>query len=344
MLGLMDRRDDSADMKEASLHMGTRFVHGRSRLLVVLMLTASTVALLADSALSATPTRPTVATGSVSSVTYSSAILHGEVNAKGVATNYVFQYGTTSAYGTQSPLAPAGNGTIAIRVSQAIAGLQPGTIYHYRVVAVSSAGTTDGTDQTFTTAKIPLSVQLVGAPNPVVFGSPFFVEGRLSGTGAASHEIVLQANPFPYLAGFRTVGNPEVTNSIGGFSFPYVGLLENGQLRVVTVGRPVVVSPVVVESVAVRVSFHVRRARRRGFVRLFGTIAPAEVGALVGFQLLRPGKSVNEGGTSVAAGTASVSRFSAVVRLRHRGLYRALIKVSNDGGHVSNYSEPILVR
>jgi hypothetical protein len=28
-------------------------------------------------------------------------------------------------------------------------------------------------------------------------------------------------------------------------------------------------------------------------VRLFGTVAPAEVGALVGFQLLRPGRSVN---------------------------------------------------
>jgi len=123
-----------------------------------------------------------------------------------------------------------------------------------------------------------------------------------------------------------------------------VDLLENAQLRVVTVGKPVVVSPVVVESVAVRVSFHVRRACRRGFVRLYGTVAPAEVGALVGFQLLRPGRSVNEGGTAVRAGTASVSRFRAVVRLRHRGLYRALIKVSNDGGHVSNYSEPILIR
>jgi len=58
---------------------------------------------------------------------------------------------------------------------------------------------------------------------------------------------------------------------------------------------------------------------------------------------LRPGKSVNEGGTAVTAGTASVSRFRAVVRLRHRGLYRALIKVS-DGAHASNCSEPILRR
>jgi hypothetical protein len=57
-----------------------------------------------------------------------------------------------------------------------------------------------------------------------------------------------------------------------------------------------------------------------------------------------PGRSVNEGGTAVRAGTASVSRFSAVVRLRRRGLYRALVKVSNDGGHFSNYSEPILIR
>jgi hypothetical protein len=86
------------------------------------------------------------------------------------------------------------------------------------------------------------------------------------------------------------------------------------------------------------------RAHRRGYVRLYGTVAPAQVGALVGFQLLRPGKSVNEGGTAVTAGTASVSRFRAVVRLRHRGLYRALVEVTSDGGHVSNYSEPILIR
>jgi hypothetical protein len=292
----------------------------------------------------ATSSAPIATTEGYSSVTYSSAILYGWVGAHGQLTSYVFQYGPTSAYGAQTPLAPAGNGTISIRVSQAVTGLQPNTTYHYRIVAISPAGTTDGKDHTFKTPKVPLSVQIVGAPNPVEFGSSFFVEGTLSGTGASTHEVVLQANPFPYLGGFKTVGNPEVTNSAGGFSFPFLGLSENAQLRVVTVGKPVVVSPVVVENVAVRVSFHVHRARRRGYVRLYGTVAPAEVGALVGFQLLRPGKSVNEGGTSVTAGTASVSRFSAVVRLRRRGLYRALIKVLDDGAHVSNYSEPILIR
>jgi hypothetical protein len=289
------------------------------------------------------PMPPSVTTGGTSNVTYSSAILYGFVNARGQATNYFFQYGTTKGYGAQSPLAPAGNGTITIKVSQAVTGLRPFTTYHYRIVAVGPGGAKTGGDRAFTTPKVPLSLAIAAAPNPVVFGNPFLIEGNLLGTGASTHEIVLQVNTFPYLGGFKNVGNPEVTNSTGGFSFPVLGLLENAQLRVVTVGKPLVYSPVVTETVAVRVSFHVRRAHRHGYVRFYGTVAPAEVGAQVGFQFLRPGKSVNEGGTVVRPGTATVGSFSGRMRLRHRGLYRALVKVS-DGGHVSNYSEPILVR
>ncbi len=289
------------------------------------------------------PLPPAVVTGGVSNVTYSSAILGGYIAARGQVTNYVFQYGPTKSYGAQSPLAPAGNGTVTIKVTQAVVGLQPGITYHYRIVAASAGGTTKGGDRAFTTPKIPLSLAIAGAPNPVVFGNPFFVEGTLSGTGASTREIVLQANPFPYLGGFRNVGNPEVTLPNGTFSFAFPGLTENAQLRVVTVGGKEIVSPVVTELVAVRVTFHVRRTRRHGVFHLYGTVAPAEVGAQVGFQLLRPGKSVNEGGTIVKPGTATVSKFSSRRRIRHKGLYRALIKIA-DGAHVSAYSEPILVR
>jgi hypothetical protein len=287
---------------------------------------------------------PSASTGSVSNVTFSSAILDGSVDPRGQETNYVFQYGPTRSYGSQTPLSPAGNGTKTIRVSQAVTVLQALTTYHYRIVAGSPAGTTKGQDRTFTTPEIPLSVAITGVPNPVVFGDSFLVEGTLSGTGAGNHEIVLQANPYPYSGGFKIVGNPEVTNPAGGFSFPFLGLLENAQLRVVTVGKQEVSSPVVLENVAVRVSFHARSVGRPGFVRLYGTVTPAEVGALVGFQLLVPGhRSVNEGGTSVKAGTPTVSKFSRVVRVHRRGVYRALIQVPA-GSHVSNYSTPILVR
>jgi hypothetical protein len=109
------------------------------------------------------------------------------------------------------------------------------------------------------------------------------------------------------------------------------------------VGKPLVSSPVIIEGVAFRVSLHTHSVGRRGFARLYGTVAPAEVGALVGFQLLKPGhNSANAGGTVVKAGTSTVSSFSRTVRVRP-GLYQALVKIS-DGAHVSAYSAPILIR
>ncbi|HEX3519046.1 MAG TPA: fibronectin type III domain-containing protein [Solirubrobacteraceae bacterium] len=308
-----------------------------SVLLGVLILPASAVA-------SGAP--PGVSTTGASGVTYSSATLYAYINPHGLATTYAFQYGTTAGYGGETPLAPAGNGTISIKLSQVATGLQPGTAYHFRVVGVNSAGTSDGKDRTFKTAPVPLSVQIAGVPNPVAFGNPFLVEGHLSGTGSANHEVVLQANPYPYLGGFKIVGNPEVTSSTGGFSFPYVGLLENAQLRVVAVsqsGKPEQVSPVVTENVAVKVSFHARRAQRRDYEYLYGTVAPAEVDARVGFQLLQPGRSLNEGGTIVKAATPTTSSFGRIVRVRRPGLYRALVLIS-DGAHVYSYSDPLLVR
>ncbi len=292
----------------------------------------------------AAPAAPAASTGGVSSVSYSSAVLNGSVKPQGQETNYVFEYGATHSYGSRTPLAPAGNGTTTVTVGQTVGGLQPLTTYHYRIVASSPGGTTKGSDRSFTTPAIPLSVAITGVPDPVVFGSTFLVDGTLSGTGSGSHEIVLEANPFPYLGGFTVVGNPEVTTATGGFSFAYLGLLENAQLRVVTVGSPEVSSPVVVESVAVRVTLQAHSVSRRGFVRLNGTVTPPEVGALVGFQLLMPGhRSVNEGGTAVRSDTSTFSRFSAVIRVHRRGLYSALIEVK-DGSHVAGNSSPVLVR
>lgn len=287
---------------------------------------------------------PSVSTSSVSGVTYSSVTLSGYVNPHGQATTYAFQYGTTAGYGSQTPLSAAGSGNSSTKVSQGVTGLAPDTLYHYRIIASSANGKTLGNDRTFTTAKVPLSLAIVGSPNPAVFGSPFTVEGTLSGTGAANHEVVLQANQYPYTAGFKQLGNAEVTNSIGGFSFPVVGLTQNTQLRVQTVGGTKITSPVLTENIAVKISFHAQRTHKHGVWRLYGTVTPSEVGALIGFQLLRPGhKSVNEGGTAVKADTTTVSRFSRRVHVRHHGLYRALIVVK-DGAHVSNYSEPVLIR
>jgi hypothetical protein len=284
----------------------------------------------------------TASTGGASNVTFSSAVLHGSVNPGGAPANFAFQYGTSRHYGAQTPLAVAGSGTSSVRVSEAVHGLRPDTTYHYRLLAFGTT-TAAGRDRTFKTAKVPLSLAIAAVPNPVPFGGAFLLEGNLSGTGAAGRRVVVKTNPFPYGGAFKPYGNSQLTSPTGGFSFFIAGLLQNTRLLVATTGKPVITSPVLLESVSVRVAFHVRHTRRAGFVRFYGTVAPAEVGAQVGFQLLRAHhRSVNQGGTAVTPGTPTVARFSRVVHIRHHGLYRALVKIS-DPSHVSGYSRPILV-
>lgn len=293
------------------------------------------------------PKPPVATTLGASSVSYTAATLNARIDARGVETSFYFQYGTTTAYGAQTAPAPAGAGSHAMKVSQTItSGLSPDITYHYRVVAVSANGSSVGRDRTFKTPKIPLSLTATATPNPVEFGKSVVVEGTLAGTEGPGKEVVLQSNPFPFTSpvGFQTIGEPVVTSSTGSFVFPAMTLQQSTQLRVVTLGTPVVVGEVIPECVMVRVSFHVRRMHRRGYFRLYGTETPAAVGAQVGFQLIHRGRaSVNESGTVVRAAKHS-SRFgvfSRVVHLRHYGRYAALVQA--EGANAPGYSNSIVI-
>ena len=114
---------------------------------------------------------------------YSSAVLNGSVSNDGQGGAYFFQYGTTSKFGLTTPVQPLAPSTSKVHISQAITGLQAFTTYHYRLVVTGAAA---ANTVAFTTPKIPLSVAIVAVPNPVTYGSPFTVEGTLSGTGAAT--------------------------------------------------------------------------------------------------------------------------------------------------------------
>lgn len=96
---------------------------------------------------------PAVVTGPVATLTTTSAELTGTINAVGAQSTYHFEYGTTAAYGSRIPAdeATAGSGRTPRTVSRTVTGLQPGTTYHYRLVARNAAGQTAGADRTFTT-------------------------------------------------------------------------------------------------------------------------------------------------------------------------------------------------
>jgi hypothetical protein len=313
----------------------------RSALAGVVLIAALTLT-TPVAAYSATPGRPTVRTGAAQQVSYGSAILTGSLNPNGRDTSYYFQYGLTRQYGGQTAIADAGASTHGVSVSSPIAGLQPLTVYHYRLIAVNGAGATIGADRTLLTAKVPLSLQILAAPNPVLFGGTAVIQGTLSGTGNGNREVVLQENSFPFTAGFANVGNPELTTATGGFSFPLLGLTEATQFRVVTSTNPPVVSAVALENVAVVVDAHVGRSRRPHHFRIYGTVSPAQNYMRVGIMRIVHGGSRLAAGNSLRPLNAGSSQFSCAVPNR-RGVYRVLVRVTS-GAQVSNYSGPLVVR
>jgi hypothetical protein len=286
---------------------------------------------------------PGVSTRAATGVSYGSATLTGLVNPHGGNTSYYFQYGPTRAYGAQTALADAGAGTAAVKVAVPVSGLQPITIYHYRLIAVNAAGAATGAEATFKTGKVPLSLQMLVFPNPALYGGAITIQGNLLGTGNAGVPVELQANPFPYTQGFATVGNAELTNPAGSFTFPFLGITAATQFRVVTHTRTPVVSPIGIEHVAVKVEAHVGRTRRRHHARIYGTVSPAIDGMEVGIMRVVGGHEVLVAGTVLLHHNATSSRFGRVIRVKRHGLYRVFVKVTN-GAQVSNYSQPLFIR
>lgn len=320
---------------------------------------ALTLALPAGSQAATQPPNPRASTGGALHILGTSAQLTAVIDPNGVGTSYYFQYGPTAAYGSQTPTVSVGSGTTDVDVGQAVSKLQPGATYHFRVVAVTSTGVVvSGQDRTFTTAVIPLEFEIEKIP-PVVVGTPFTLSGTLAGTGSAKEQVVLQASPYPYLEAFTNIGAPAVTSAAGRFSFHVASIASSTQFRVITLTARPVYSPMVTVRAAVHVTLHVSSSGRKGLVRLYGTVTPAEVGAQVSFQLrkvVRPTPSeasaeepevttrfVRQFGTVAKKDGPTFSRFSLVVTVLKSGTYRAFVKVRPGGALVSGYSQTVVL-
>jgi phosphodiesterase/alkaline phosphatase D-like protein len=98
---------------------------------------------------------PSATTLQADGLTAITATLHATVNAQNDSTTISFEYGLTPAYGSTVTAAESpALGMADTSASAAITGLTADTLYHFRVVASSSGGTTEGADQTFSTNDI----------------------------------------------------------------------------------------------------------------------------------------------------------------------------------------------
>jgi hypothetical protein len=95
---------------------------------------------------------PTASTGAATGIQPLQATVSGSVNPQGLdAAEGHFEYGTSPSYGLSTPKSNVGPGLNSVGESATITKLEPGTTYHYRIIATSTAGTGPGSEQTFKT-------------------------------------------------------------------------------------------------------------------------------------------------------------------------------------------------
>jgi hypothetical protein len=97
------------------------------------------------------PAPPRIEAFFADNITATSVEMHALINPLGQTAKYRFEYGATPEYGSSAPI-PAGeiaSGTVAVPVETNVDGLNGG-VYHFRVVAENTAGTSVSGDQTFT--------------------------------------------------------------------------------------------------------------------------------------------------------------------------------------------------
>jgi hypothetical protein len=120
-----------------------------TRALLVLVAVCAMSAITATSAFASG--KPLAATHLASAVGEKGATLNGAVDPEGEATEYYFEYGTTTSYGSKTAVASAGSGEW-VDESKTISGLTANTYYYFRIVATNASGTGDGGTKALRTA------------------------------------------------------------------------------------------------------------------------------------------------------------------------------------------------
>ena len=134
---------------------------------------------------------PTVQTLGVTGIATGGATLNGDANPNGHATTAHFEWGQDPNLGdaTPTPDQAIGNGISGVAVTAPLSGLSASTTYYYRVVATSTAGTSNGSIANFSTAipNLPPTVQTLGATGITTDGATLNGDANPNGQSVAAH-------------------------------------------------------------------------------------------------------------------------------------------------------------
>jgi len=189
---------------------------------------------------------PSAQTDAATAVGDRTATLNGRVSDKMSKTAFRFEYGVTTSYGQATTVTELANSNATRTVSAAIDGLEPDTVYHFRVRASNNKGEAVGEDRSFTTtgsartatddsgvdaAGSPTSdIAMNGASQPVRGGS--VVVAPLAGTvkiklpGSAGYATLAAGDSVPVGTVVDTRGGTVVlTSALSG------GATQSGEFR-----------------------------------------------------------------------------------------------------------------
>ncbi|HEY5197092.1 MAG TPA: beta-propeller fold lactonase family protein [Solirubrobacteraceae bacterium] len=126
---------------------------------------------------------PAAITQAPVSIGNTSAALGATVNPEGQATAYTFEYGTTTSFGSITPVVELDSANAPETVSSTASGLAQNTTYLYRVVASNAAGTTVGVVRSFTTGPVGPPTASTGSATGVT-GTAAVLSGTVNPDGS----------------------------------------------------------------------------------------------------------------------------------------------------------------
>jgi hypothetical protein len=161
------------------------------------------------------PAAPVVHSGGASGAT-----VHGAVDPENQPTQWMVEYGPTTEYGaTTAPRSLPGDDSLH-QVSADLAGLVPGRLYHYRLVASNASGSAEGADRVMVAGSTPGT----DAYREAVLGTPglttYWRLGELAGTSARD-ELTGAAGT---LEGRVLLGAPGVLGPLGNTAMSFDGV------------------------------------------------------------------------------------------------------------------------
>jgi len=302
------------------------------------------------------PSEPSVNTDAATSVTTNSATLNGTVNPNGASTTYYFEYGTTTSYGLTTTVTEAGSGTSAVSGNVGISGLGLNITYHFRLVATNSVGTTNGSDQTFTTNALVPSVStgsatsltsnsatLNGTINPNGAGTTYYFEyGITTAYGATTIATSAGSETSDVSVNTNITGLSEsttyhfrlvATNSVGTTSGSDQTFVTSPSVPTVTTGSATLITS--------------DTATLRGKVNPNGSSTEAyfEYGTTTSYEFSTPSEDIGSGSSSVTVNATisdlipdttyhyrlTATNIAGTSSGADRTFYTAIIYVSSEG-------------